>query len=1358
MSRKHITSRYSRSTQNSKSSNHRRGSIVRLRPIAEQIERRLLLSTTWTVNTLLDETTPADGRTSLREAIAAAASGDSVQFASTVKGTITLKGSELLIGKSLTINGPGSTQLAISGNNLRRIFEITSGSVTINGLSLTGGNAGSGDYGVGGGGAIINRATLALNSDSIRGSKAFQGGGIYNRGTLVANSINVSGNFATHEGGGIYNCARATLNNSTLNANTTGDGAGGGVFNIPNVNSSGPATLTLFNVTVSSNVAATGGGGVLNWSGSSTVSATDTTFSANKSSAGGGGAVSTAGTASFLNCTLAKNSISAGSTGGAIYARGTLTLSNSTVTANTAPTSGVGAGLDVSTATAVASNTIVSGNTAGGAASDIAGALGPSSSYNLIGVGGGLTNGVSGNKVGITNPKLGSLQNNSGPTFTMLPQAGSPAIDSGNPAYTPSSPIGFADQRGLTRLTDGNGDGAARLDIGAVETAGNIVVTQGDDNGNGNFAANDLTLREAVRYATVGNQGQSVTNTIAFSAAVQSPINLQSSLTLGFASGTAPISLNLTIKGRQGLVVTDGGDVAVFVVDAATVAISGLSITGGGGTAGGGISVNSGTLTLTNVQVTDSNTHGIYNRGKLSLANCVVSDNKEAGLINLGTLTVTGSAISDNAGGGIDNRGTLTLNNSIVNGNVAMDGGGIYNSGPATISNSTITGNTAYQEGAAVFNAANSLKLVSTTVTANQADTTYSGGITIAGGSVSAQNSILSGNFGLNTWADSTPRDVLGSLNSASSYNLIGLGGGLSNGVNGNIVGVTDPRLGALKNNGGATATLSLLADSPAIDAGDPAYNLATSPTVDQRGFSRLTDGNGDGVARIDIGAIEVASPNLLKNADFSAGRTGFATQYLNSKVPGGMIVAANPTTFTPLFSSFGDHTSGKGQMLIADGSLTPNQYVWQETVAVANAKDYVFSGWATSAGQVPAGSHVDPSPAKLAVYVNGVKVGTTFTVPSTNGSWGKFIAAWHADTTTATIKIVDLNTTGSGNDFALDDLSFRLTPNLLVNSRFSAGKNGFASQYANAAKPGGFIIGRDPKADYGAIFKSFGDHTSGTGLMIMADGATAGAPYVWQETISVDKYAGYDFGGFATSMDNGTDISPAQLAFYVNGTQMGAYTVGATGGIWGQFYVHWNSGSATSATIKIVDLNHASVGNDFALDDLSFVMVPNLLKNGDFSAGNVGFSSQYVNAANAGGYIVGRNPHTDYGAIFKSFGDHTSGTGNMLMVDGSTAGTPRPYVWQETISVAAGANYDLSGYTAAMGNGTDISPARLALYVNGVQIGGVNVGATGGAWAKFLAHWNSGSSTSAVIKIVDLNSDAIGNDFVLDDLLFNRT
>src|SRR4051812_17599050 len=114
----------------------RRDSFARL----EAMEMRRLLSTV-VVNTLIDETV-ANTSTSLREAIQSAAAGDTIQFAPGLTGQIALNGGELLLDKKVTIAGPGSTLLSISGKDAVRVLEVGArANVTLSGMTLTHGRA-----------------------------------------------------------------------------------------------------------------------------------------------------------------------------------------------------------------------------------------------------------------------------------------------------------------------------------------------------------------------------------------------------------------------------------------------------------------------------------------------------------------------------------------------------------------------------------------------------------------------------------------------------------------------------------------------------------------------------------------------------------------------------------------------------------------------------------------------------------------------------------------------------------------------------------------------------------------------------------------------------------------------------------------------------------------------------------------------------------------------------------------------------------------------------------------------------------------------------------------------------------------
>ena len=196
-------------------------------------------------------------------------------------------------------------------------------------------------------------------------------------------------------------------------------------------------------------------------------------------------------------------------------------------------------------------------------------------------------------------------------------------------------------------------------------------------------------------------------------------------------------------------------------------------------------------------------------------------------IINHGRLSVVDSMLSNNTatnrGGGIFNDGgSVKVTNSTHAGNAATDGGGIFNSGGSLIvTNSTHSGNSA-TSGGAVYNDFGTTAIVSSTLSGNEG---IGGGIFNANsGSVALLNSIIAGNTTLpNTPSDMEGADVDVTL---SKNNLIGdttTSGGLSQGTNGNIVGVADISTVLdtnLDNNGGTTQTLDLVSSSPAINAG----------------------------------------------------------------------------------------------------------------------------------------------------------------------------------------------------------------------------------------------------------------------------------------------------------------------------------------------------------------------------------------------------------------------------------------------------------------------------------------------------------------------------------------------------------
>jgi hypothetical protein len=417
------------------------------------------------------------GGGSLRQALADANDSDTIDFS--VTGTIALTSGELLVNKSITISGPGAGQLSVNGNAVSRVFHISSGkTVAVSGLTITNGYA-NGSHG---GGIYNDHATLTVNNSTISGNSAVydgsnggSGGGIANDGscgsaTLTINNSTISGNSDDYYGGGVYNdgsggCARLTITNSTISDNY-GPGVGSGIANID-------GTLTLDNSTLSDNFYR----GIANYGSSGNTTITNSTLSGND-----GGIDNVDATLTVTNSTLSGNSNGGVLGGGIANQGGTVTVDNSTISGN--EVSPIGGGIYNVGGTLTITNSTLSDNSAfsgggiynggmltigstilktGASGENIFNASGTVTSlgYNLSSDnGGGVLTGP-GDQMN-TDPMLGPLQNNGGPTFTHELVTGSPAIDVSDPSFTPPP---FYDQRGPGFYRVMNG----RVDIGSFE-------------------------------------------------------------------------------------------------------------------------------------------------------------------------------------------------------------------------------------------------------------------------------------------------------------------------------------------------------------------------------------------------------------------------------------------------------------------------------------------------------------------------------------------------------------------------------------------------------------------------------------------------------------------------------------------------------------------------------------------------------------------------------------------------------------------------------------------------------------------------------------------------------------------------
>lgn len=400
------------------------------------------LPTVRTVTNLNDS-----GPGSLRDTIAASVSGDIITF--NVTGTINLSIGEIVVNKSLNIQGPGSASLTVaraSGGSASRVFNVSVGVVAISGVSISGGS--TSDMG----GGIANAAILTLTGCVVSGNSAWQGGGVMNTGTLTIQDCVFSNNTAGGNGGAIRNDGNLSVARTSFTGSAAGY-YGGTVYN--------RAQAVLDSCSMGSSYAPTGGA---LWNENQNFTVTNTTLY-NSSAVIGGALANKNGSVTLSNVTV-FGCISTGS-GGAIYngvfqeSGGTLTLICCTLANNYANLSG--GGLYVAVGTVSARNTILANNTAGGAGPDCYGAL-FSQDYNLIRDTGGCTlTGTTTHNITNLDPLLGPLQNNGGPTFTLALLVGSPAINAGDNSVLNNPFSIVTDQRSFRRKS------GVAVDIGAFE-------------------------------------------------------------------------------------------------------------------------------------------------------------------------------------------------------------------------------------------------------------------------------------------------------------------------------------------------------------------------------------------------------------------------------------------------------------------------------------------------------------------------------------------------------------------------------------------------------------------------------------------------------------------------------------------------------------------------------------------------------------------------------------------------------------------------------------------------------------------------------------------------------------------------
>ncbi len=523
----------------------------------------------------------------------------------------------------------------------------------------------------------------------------------------------------------------------------------------------------------------------------------------------------------------------------------------------------------------------------------------------------------------------------------------------------------------------------------------------------------------------------------------------------------------------------------------------------------------------------------------------------------------------------------------------------------------------------------------------------------------------------------------------------------------------------------------------------------------------------------------------------------------------GTYVVSDDPVASHSNFAPCGDHTSGSGNMMISNGSGVAGESIWCQTVSTEPNTDYLFSAWVATM--------VSQNPANLQFSVNGFLIGTPFAAPFFTCDWQQFSSTWNSGVSvSAELCISNQNTVLSGNDFALDDINFSIfsegessvavnvsdpqitvvnqmdatctgvcdgmieitvagsLPNLNISYLWSDGQtsalasNLCAGSYTvtitddlGCSQTETIIIDESvfsfsvnelatpacetqQDADVSLIFGNgtapYTINWSSGGMGITEEGLTNG-----QYSVTVEDANGCNASqDFSISLFPG--LLPVEIAIQGGDTICAGefVTLTASGANTGIF--EWSNGFPTSViTVSPMEETNYIVSSSAPGQEL--------IVNGDFEQGNIGFTSDHdfhqlpSNGMCQSCYGVAPSPPD----AWTQCGDHTSGGGNQMVFNAAT--TPGLSSWCQTISVTPNTDYNFSFWAQTINSG---SPADLSVSFNNTAIpGSLPLGATSCDWQQFTNIWNSGAQTSVLICINNLELNGGGNDWALDDISF---
>jgi len=476
---------------------------------------------------------------------------------------------------------------------------------------------------------------------------------------------------------------------------------------------------------------------------------------------------------------------------------------------------------------------------------------------------------------------------------------------------------------------------------------------------------------------------------------------------------------------------------------------------------------------------------------------------------------------------------------------------------------------------------------------------------------------------------------------------------------------------------------------------------------------------------------------------------------------PGTYGYTNNPQTMDSSFFPGGDHTTGFGKMLVYNGATTANTFIWTASstggtlAGFTIGLTYTFSYWIKSVTNTG-------TQANISLFFNPGNVSNlnpsspSSLAPLQSQGWVQVSYSFTANATALMIRLYDSNLSALGNDFALDD--FTITPGALpltlshtsVNPTCPSTSDGsIVATAAGGSSPYNYSLntGTSTISNATGIFNNL---AAGSYTLTVLDATNA-------TTLPI-----------VINLVPPNDITISSPTTICEGASTTLSVSGSTSGyLW----------TANPADPTLTAANNTSanptvsptVNTTYTVNSGTVANPTNLIVNGDFSLGDFWFYTEYalynVGSVPAtgvqGAYGVVTNPKAWF-SPFSDCRDHTSGSGNMLVADGSTTGTTKLWYTPFAIPVVPGKNYTFSYFLASLTSG---ATAKLEVLINNVPLVPIatagSIGTVPGlpcVWAEHSYIWNAGTSTTALITIIDRETSGSGNDFAIDDLYFRET